>query len=202
MAKIGVLGGSFHPFHIGHLQLGQYCLENHIVDEVWFIPTGISYLKKNINMLSGEDRLHLLELGIQGMSNMRALDIEIKREGNTYTYETLEELKENFPEHEFFFIIGADCLFTIEKWFHAERIFAASTLLAAKRDGKTQKAMKAKALELKERYNAKIKLIDFPEMNISSTEIRERIKAGKDIVDLVPKLEAQEIIQKGYFKSV
>lgn len=199
MSKIGVLGGSFHPFHNGHLQLGQYCIDHQITDEVWFIPTGISYLKKGISMLSGEERLRLLELGIAGNDKMKALDIEIKRGGNTYTYETLEELNRLYPEHEFYFMIGADCLFTIETWKFAERIFRASRLLVAQRDGVTKKAMREKMKDLKIRFDAKITLIDFPQMDISSTMIRNRIKEGVGIDDLMPKAEAEEIRRKHYF---
>lgn len=200
MAKIGILGGSFHPFHNGHLQLGQYCIEHDIVDEVWFIPTGVSYLKRNIAMLSGAERLRLLELGISGMDKMKALDIEIKRSGDTYTYETLEELNSLYPEDDFYFMIGADCLFTIETWKNAQRIFNASTLLVAQRDGISRRDMRQKMKELENRFKARIIMIDFPEMDISSTEIRDRIKKGMKIDDLVPELEAAEIISKGYFK--
>ena len=200
MAKIGILGGSFHPFHNGHLQLGQYCIEHDIVDEVWFIPTGVSYLKRNIAMLSGAERLRLLELGISGMDKMKALDIEIKRSGDTYTYETLEELNSLYPEDDFYFMIGADCLFTIETWKNAQRIFNASTLLVAQRDGISRRDMRQKMKDLENRFKARIIMIDFPEMDISSTEIRDRIKKGMKIDDLVPELEAAEIISKGYFK--
>lgn len=200
MAKIGILGGSFHPFHNGHLQLGQYCIEHDIVDEVWFIPTGVSYLKRNIAMLSGAERLRLLELGISGMDKMKALDIEIKRSGDTYTYETLEELNSLYPEDDFYFMIGADCLFTIETWKNAQRIFNASTLLVAQRDGISRRDMRQKMKDLENRFKARIIMIDFPEMDISSTEIRDRIKNGMKIDDLVPELEAAEIISKGYFK--
>lgn len=201
MAKIGVLGGSFHPFHNGHLMLGQFCLDQKLVEEIWFIPTGISYLKKDLPMLSGEERLHLIQLAIQDHPNMRALDIEIKRTGNTYTYETLEELHQSHPEHEFYFLIGADCLFTIETWVHPERIFQASGILAAKRDGCPKQLMRKKIRELKETYGANIQLIDFPEMDISSTDIRRRIHEGLSIQGLVPLSEAEEILRRGYFRE-
>lgn len=200
VARIGILGGSFHPFHNGHLLLGKYCIDQEIVDEVWFIPTGVSYLKKDVKMLSGEERLRLLELGIQGYSHMKALDIEIKRAGNTYTYETLEELNRAYPEHDFYFMIGADCLFQIENWYQAERIFSSCTILAAQRDGVSKRSMQKKSGELKKRFSAKILLIDFPEMDISSTEIRRRIHAGERIDDLVPAAEAEEILRLGFFR--
>ena len=200
MARIGILGGSFHPFHRGHYLLGKYCLDQRLVDEVWFIPTGVSYLKRNIKMLSGEERLRLLQLGIQDEPNMKALDIEIKRAGNTYTYETLEELNRTYAEHSFYFLIGADCLFQIETWRHSERIFSACTLLVAQRDDISIEAMQDKIVELKEKYNANIELIHFPQIEISSTEIRERIHRGEGIEDLVPVPEAEEILRLHYFE--
>ena len=151
MAKIGVLGGSFHPFHNGHLMLGQYCLDKKLVKEVWFIPTGVSYLKSGKQMLSGEERLRLLELGIEGRPGMKASDIEIKRPGNTYTVDTLKELKRLYPEHDFYFIVGADCLFSIETWYQASEIFKLCSLFVARRDGKSRWEMRVKAKELMEK---------------------------------------------------
>lgn len=201
MAKIGILGGSFHPFHNGHLLLGQYCLDQGLVDEIWFIPTGVSYLKAGQKMLSGEERLRLVQLAIEGHPHMKALDIEVKRPGNTYTCETLEELCRLYPEDQLYFIIGADCLFTMETWYHAEQIFATCHILAARRDGISKKAMMAKKRDLEKKFRAKIHLIDFEEMEISSTDVRSRIRDGRSIEDLVPKVLATEIQDKGYFRE-
>ena len=200
MAKIGALGGSFHPFHNGHLMLGQYCLDKKLVKEVWFIPTGVSYLKSGKQMLSGEERLRLLELGIEGRPGMKASDIEIKRPGNTYTVDTLKELKRLYPEHDFYFIVGADCLFSIETWYQASEIFKLCSLLVARRDGKSRWEMRVKAKELMEKYGTSIKILEFQEMNISSTMIRDRIHDGKDFEDLVPAKIAEEIMKKDYFR--
>ncbi|MBO4750217.1 MAG: nicotinate-nucleotide adenylyltransferase [Lachnospiraceae bacterium] len=201
MAKIGILGGSFHPIHNGHLMLGQYCLDKKIVSEVWFIPTGVSYLKAGMKMLTGEERLHLVELAIQGNPKMKALDVEIKRPGNTYTVETLEELKKLHPEHEFFFIIGADCLFSMETWYRAKDIFQSARLLVARRDGKSLGEMQRKARDLKDRFGASVRILRFEEMDISSTMIRERFAKGKSANDLMPKAVSQEIKKRGYFKE-
>ncbi len=201
MAKIGILGGTFHPIHNGHVALGQYCLDKKLVKEVWFIPTGVSYLKAGQKMLSGEERLRLTRLAIEGRPNMSALDLEIRRPGNTYTVETLRELKKLWPEHEFFYIIGADCLFSMENWYQAEEIFQLCTMLVARRDGKSRGEMRKKARDLKDRFRAKIHLLEFQEMEISSTLIRDRIKNGKSIRDLLPEKLAKEIKKKGYFKD-
>lgn len=199
MARIGILGGSFHPFHNGHLLLGQYCLEKKLVNEVWFVPTGVSYLKSGIKMLTGEERLRLTALGISDNPKMSVSDIEIRRPGNTYTVDTLKMLKEQFPEHDFYFIIGADCLFSMENWYCAEEIFALCHLLVARRDGKSRQEMRVKARELKERFGATIRILEFQEMDISSTMIRDRIKNGESIEDLVPKKVVDEIVKLGYF---
>jgi len=201
MAKIGILGGSFHPFHNGHLFLGQYCLEQKIVDEIWFIPTGCSYLKADQKMLTGQQRYELVQAGIEGIPNMQVLDLEIKRAGNTYTYETMEELNRLYPQNQFYFIIGADCLFTIETWNRSDRIFNACTILAAKREGKTDRKIKDKINQLRETYQARIMLLDFPEMDISSTVIRERLENEEDVSNLLPQGVLQRIREKGYFKK-
>ncbi|MCR5458940.1 MAG: nicotinate-nucleotide adenylyltransferase [Acetatifactor sp.] len=201
MAKIGILGGSFHPFHNGHLALGQYCLDKKLVSEVWFIPTGVSYLKSGQKMLSGEERLRLVNLAIKERPKMKALDIEIRRPGNTYTVDTFRELRKEYPQHEFYYIIGADCLFSMEDWYHAEELFHVCNLLVARRDGKSRSEMRNKARELKNRFHANVHLLEFREMEISSTIIRQRIKEEKSISDLVPVELAKEIKKKGYFKE-
>ncbi|MBQ2101796.1 MAG: nicotinate-nucleotide adenylyltransferase [Lachnospiraceae bacterium] len=201
MAKIGLLGGTFHPFHNGHLELGRYCLEKKLVSEVWFMPTGVSYLKAGQKMLPGEERLRLLQIAIQDEKNMSAIDIEIKRPGNTYTVETLKELKKMYPEHEFSYVIGADCLFSMEHWYQAEEIFQLCRLLVARRGGKSRGEMRKKAKDLKDRFGANIHLLEFQEMDISSTLIRGRIAQGETIEDLVPVKMAAEIERLGYFRE-
>ena len=156
MAKIGILGGSFHPFHNGHLALGQYCLDKKLVSEVWFIPTGISYLKSGQKMLSGEERLRLLNIAIKDQPKMKALDVEIRRPGNTYTVDTFHELRKEYPQHDFYYIIGADCLFSMEDWYHAEELFRICNLLVARRDGKSRSEMRTKAKDLRDRYHANV----------------------------------------------
>ena len=123
MQKIGIMGGTFNPIHIGHLTLAQRVLDDLKLDEIWFIPTGCSYMKSNKDMVSPEERYHMTSLAIENHSQMKCLDIEIKRQGYTYSYETLEQLKNLYPQNVFYFIFGADCLFQIEEWKYPERIF-------------------------------------------------------------------------------
>lgn len=103
------------------------------LDEVWMVPAGTPYMKAGQEILPGEERLRMTRLAIRDNDRFRCLDIEVKRQGYTYTFETLEWLRGRYPEDEFFFIVGADCLFAIEGWKAPERIFANCTLVAATR---------------------------------------------------------------------
>ncbi len=201
MKKVGIMGGTFNPIHIGHLILAQRAMEELSLDEVWFIPTGCSYMKKDsVDILSGQERLEMVRLAVQDNPKMKCLDIEIKRNGYTYSYETLEQLNRENPDTAFYFIFGADCLFSIEKWKYPERIFDSCTIAAAVRNGASVDAMEAKSAELKERYGADICLVPFPNLEISSTDIRERIRMGKSVRYLLPENVLAYIEEKRFYR--
>lgn len=201
MKKIGLMGGSFDPIHIGHLLLAQCAMEEMHLDEVWFIPTGYSYMKKDRKVTASDKRLQMTELAVRDRQKMRCLDIEVKREGYTYSYETLELLAAKYPEYTFYFIFGADCLFTIEDWKYPERIFSNAHIVAAFRNGASTGDMLEKANELTRKYNANITLLPFWNLEISSTEIRKRIKEGKSIDFLVPDEVISYIKQEGLYQN-
>lgn len=199
MKKIGIMGGTFNPIHMGHLLLAQWAMDAENLDEVWFIPTGCSYLKAGTDMAAPMERFAMVQAAISGNSKMKCLDIEIKREGYTYTFETMEELHKDYPDFHFYFISGADCLFTMEKWKYPERIFANCSMIAAMRGEATLEEMNAKRMELQEKYNADIRLLPFLQLEISSTQIRERIRTGKSIRYLVPDEVITYIEEKGLY---
>ncbi len=201
MKKIGIMGGTFNPIHIGHLTLAQRVLDDLMLDEVWFIPTGYSYMKEDDEMVSPDERYYMTLLALEKQSCMKCLDIEIKRQGYTYTYETLEQLKKACPEYIFFFIFGADCLFQIEKWKYPERIFHNCTIVASVRNGTSVTDMEDKITELTKRFQAEIILYPFINLEISSTELRERVRMGKSIRYLVPDSVFAYIEQKGFYKE-
>ena len=195
------MGGTFNPIHIGHLALAQRVLEDLVLDEIWFIPTGYSYMKEDTDMVSPDERYYMTSLALEKQSRMKCLDIEIKRQGYTYTYETLEQLKKACPEYLFFFICGADCLFQIEKWKYPERIFQNCTIVASVRNGASVADMEAKIAELEKCFQTEIILYPFINLEISSTELRERVRAGKSIRYLVPDSVSAYIEQKGFYKE-
>ena len=199
MKKIGIMGGTFNPIHNGHLLLAQWALEAEKLDEIWFMPTGISYSKEYSNVLPGEERLRMVELAIEDNSYFSVSDLELRRDGYTYTYETLEALKSYHPDDDFYFIMGADCLYTFENWKKPEYILQNCTLLAAVRGDVVWEDLELKKNDLVERLGGKIKLFPFINYEISSTEIRNRIKTNKEIRYLVPEAVREYITQKGFY---
>lgn len=198
--KIGIMGGTFNPIHTGHLLLAQWAMEEAGLDGVIFMPTGNSYMKDKVEMLPGPERLAMTQLAIHGRECFLCSDLEVKRGGNTYTYETLESLQSMYPQARLYFIVGADCLFSIENWYCPQKIFQHCTLLAASRNGTPMEALEEKRRELAEIYNAEILLMEFPNIEISSTDIRRRCREARSIRYLVPDCVREYIIQYHFYK--
>ena len=197
--KIGIMGGSFNPIHMGHLLMAQYAKEYADLDAVIFIPAGCPYMKNRVELIEGPIRLQMVKMAIEGSKAFFASDIEIKRSGNTYTYETLQELLQIFPHAEFYFIVGADSLFSLDHWVYPEKILKNCTLIAAARNGSGVDALENKRRELIERFGGEILLMDFPAVDISSTLIRERIKDGKSVRYMMPDSLADYIKTNGLY---
>jgi len=179
--KLGILGGTFNPIHIGHMLLAEAALDEVGLDGIMFLPSGQSYMKDSDEVLHAEERLRMTELAVKDNPFFFVSDMEVKREGNTYTYETLSAIKEIHPDTELYFIMGADCLFSIENWRYPDKIFACCTIIAAVRDDVDNDELHAQALYLSEKFDAKIILLPFLKTEISSTAIRERVRNGKSI---------------------
>ena len=201
MKKIGIMGGTFNPIHVGHMMLAEWAVEELKLEEVWVVPTGIPYMKAENGILPGTERLHMAELAANGNEKLRCLDVEIKRKGYTYTYETLELLKKQNPDTEFFFLVGADCLFSLESWKYPEKILSNCTLVAAVRNDVTMEKMEKKRKELLDQFGGSIILMPFVRMSVSSTEIRERIRKGKSVRYMVPDEVLSYIEEKGFYRD-
>lgn len=199
MQKIGVMGGTFDPIHVGHLMLAEWAIDAAGLDQVWFIPTGQSYMKADRQILPGSERLHMAELAVEGNDKLKCLDIEIVRGGYTYSYETMEQLKSLYPEEQFYFIEGADCLYSMENWKYPERLLSSCTILAAVRGDAALQELEIKKTELLKRFGGSIQLMPFLQMSISSTEIRERLKQGKSVRYMVPDKVLMYILEKGFY---
>lgn len=199
MRKIGILGGTFDPIHVGHLMLAEWAASSAKLDEVWFVPTGISYMKADRNVLPGQERLRMAELAIQDNDRFRCLDVEVCREGYTYSYETLELFKGACPKDTFYFIEGADCLFSMENWKCPEKILQNAVILAAVRGDISLDRLRDKQKDLVMRFGGEIQLLPFLHCSLSSSEIRNRVRNGQSIRYMVPDSVLSYIEKKGLY---
>jgi len=184
--KTGIMGGTFDPIHYGHLILAQTALEAYDLDEILFVPSGTPWLKDSTKVLSRNKRVSMTGIAIEDNPNFALSTIEIDREGNSYSYETIEELKKEQPDTEFFFILGADSLLEIEKWKHPDRLMAECTLLVAVRDNCDREGLKKQISYLKEKYHANIHILPAKRIDISSSDIRDLVADGKSIRYMLP----------------
>ena len=181
--KIGILGGTFDPIHIGHLILAQTALSEYELDEILFLPSGGSYMKENV--LSKNHRLQMTKLAIEDNPDFKISTLETDRIGNSYSYETLLFLTKNNPDYEYFFIVGADTLFSIEHWKNPEQVMKCATLLVAIRPGFPNDIIQNQMLYLQNKYQSNIKLLISKNIEISSTDIRNKVRDGLSVKYLV-----------------
>ncbi|MBQ8803581.1 MAG: nicotinate-nucleotide adenylyltransferase [Tyzzerella sp.] len=200
--KIGIMGGTFDPIHKGHLMLGEYARELFALDEIWFMPNGNPPHKLNENIESQTNhRVEMVKRAIEGNAGFVLQLYEVNRKEVNYSYKTMEHFKEVYPDNKFYFIIGADSLFALERWVHPERLLKTCIILAAYRDGKDTKEMEAQIQYLNEKFDADIRLLNTPNVDISSSEIRRRMKSGESIEDLVPESVYSYIQSEQLFKD-
>ena len=188
MADIGIMGGTFDPIHNGHLLLGEQAYREYGLAEVWFMPSGDPPHKTDHRVTPATDRYAMVRLAIQDRPYFRFSDFEVMRTGKTYTAQTLRLLREQYPQHRFFFIIGADSLYEIEHWYHPESVMAQTILLVANREyEKNHREIQDQIRFLKAHYeHADIRLLHCAEMDVSSCELRRWEADGQPIQNFVP----------------
>lgn len=186
MKKVGIMGGTFNPIHNGHLFLAEHAYEQAGLDYVLFMPTMNPPHKAGTGVISGEHRLNMVRLALKNNPNFILSDLELNRPGLTYTSDTLEILKEKEPDTEFYFIVGADSLMMMAEWKDPHRVFSLSTIIAGGRNEFTFDQLREQVKYLEGAYNGKIILLDMPNMEISSENIRKRIFKNKSIRYYVP----------------
>ncbi|MDO4800239.1 MAG: nicotinate-nucleotide adenylyltransferase [Bacillota bacterium] len=184
---VGIMGGTFNPIHHGHLLLAEQVRTEYGLDCVLFIPSGHPPHKAlAAGNPSGEQRLEMTRCAVEDNEHFSVSDIEVRRPGASYTIDTIRELQAKYPEREFVFITGADVILELDLWRNHEELLKMIRFVAAARPGTELSAVIEKIKALKERYDASIDLIEISALAISSTEIRERVSAGKSIRYLVP----------------
>ena len=198
--KIGIMGGTFEPIHIGHLLLGEFAYEDFGLDEIWFLPNGNPPHKETLDTEEAmHHRIEMVRLAIKSNPNFSLNLSEADTKKHSYTYHTMRHFNEIYPNDEFYFILGADSLFAFEEWKDFRKIFTTCTILAAMRDDKDASAMKGQIRYLTEAYGAHIELLRAPLVEISSTTIRERVAKGLSVRYMVPDVVADYIKEKNLY---
>ena len=191
--RIGILGGTFDPFHKGHFLLAKTAYEQFKLDEVWIMPNGNPPHKRNIEQTDFEIRCEMIRLSIKEAPYMVLCDYEGSEDSYHFTYQTLGEFKKMYPDDEFYFIIGADSLRDFPTWREPGIISQLCTLLVACRDESGIADLKLKIAEMKERFDAECLIMNSPKVDAASSEIRVMVSEGKDIADYVGKEVANYI---------
>jgi len=203
MARIGIMGGTFDPIHNGHLLLGKQAHTEYGLDRIWYMPSGQPPHKKDHRVTDAEDRCAMVKLAVGRISYFQFSDFEVSRPGNTYTAQTLALLKESFPDDTFYFIIGADSLYEIERWYHPEEVLAAVKILVAGREySKEHRSIDEQIAYLSAKYPCSIQKLHSAEVDISSEEIRRMAGSKKDISRMVPKEVADYIRSHQLYQSL
>lgn len=187
--NIGIFGGAFNPVHKGHLDLAYSYYDELKLDKLIFIPTAIPPHKANEYLVSGTDRINMLKLALKD-TPFEISTIEFERKTKSYTFDTLNLLKKEYPNDTFFLIIGADQFLSFDKWYRYKDILEMATLCTCAResDAERQSIVEfSKKLGISDSFHLSSKKV----IKVSSSEIRERIKNKQDISHLVlPSVQA------------
>lgn len=189
--KIGIFGGAFNPVHNGHLNLALCYKKSLSLDKIIFIPTSVPPHKTAEHLVLPQDRINMLKLAVSNDSFYEISDIEFKRQGKSYTFDTLCELKKIYQNDDFYLIIGSDQYLYFKNWYRFDEILKMVTVVTASREENEHKKMldfKANNNELRDTI-----VSSFDVVEVSSSQIRQMVKNGEDISDLVPPSVAEYI---------
>ncbi|WHX99388.1 nicotinate-nucleotide adenylyltransferase [Neobacillus sp. DY30] len=174
MTKVGILGGTFDPPHYGHLLIANEVLTKLNLDEIWFMPNQEPPHKKKSESVENIERLQMLELSIKGNPSFNIEKIELERSGPSFTVDTMKILNEQYPNHEFFFIIGADMIEYLPKWHRVDELMKLVKFVGVERPD----------YSIATKYP--IIYVDVPAFDVSSSMIRDRVQQGMTVRYLLP----------------
>lgn len=184
MERWGIIGGTFDPIHLAHIYIASKAKEELSLDKVIFMPAGSPPHKIEKRITEASLRFKMVKVAIEGMEGFEVSDYEIKKQGKSYTYKTLEDYYDK--NREIYFITGADCLINLEKWKNVQRILDLCTLVVLNRPGINNEELYSQKKYIENKYNSQIKVLEIEGKDISSTEIREMIKVNSKIEEYVP----------------
>ena len=176
MTRIGIFGGSFNPIHNGHIALAKAVLEQCGLDEVWLMVSPQNPLKQEADLLADNLRLEMAQRALEGVHGISACDYDFRLPKPSYTWNTLQHLSQDYPEHQFVLLIGGDNWAHFERWRHWKDILRCYDVVVYPRDNHPG-------------------TINVPLLPVSSTDIRQRVRSGMSIHDLVPESIIPDVCQ-------
>jgi nicotinate-nucleotide adenylyltransferase len=199
--KSGILGGTFDPIHLGHLAVAEEARRRLIMDEVVFVPAGHPYFKAYAYITPAEHRVNMLNLAIADKPNFKISLMEIRRPGPSYAIDTVAKMKRQLgPGDEIFFIMGWDSLLALPQWQEPERLIKLCRIVAAPRPGYAEPNIGILENDLPG-ISQRTVVMDQPRVDISATDVRERVRKGLPIDKMVPPAVAKYIKEKGLYKG-
>ncbi len=208
-SKIGIMGGTFNPIHNGHIHIAKQAMKEYSLDEIWFVPTGQSPHKEIADQVSRVLRREMCELALYDCPHMHVHDIETNSTGKSYSYLTLRRLNKQYPDAQFYFIIGEDSLDTFDEWVNPDVISANAAILIAPRasldmngralishesaDPDKYHLLEKKAAAASSKYHGDFLLIHCDTYDISSTILRFMIREEEDVSSYIPQKACEMI---------
>lgn len=199
MSRIAMFGGSFNPVHQGHKALVHRMIEAFSLDRVYVIPTFCTPLKDNTPMVTASHRFNMCKLAFADVDRVVVSDIEIIRQGKSYTVDTLCEISKLHPDDELFLIVGADSFMQLPLWFKAEEIFCRATVLTIARGEVDYQKLLAQKTLLQKEFNANTFVLEKPVAQVSSTQVRNLIFEKADFSHLLSNEVSEYIIRNGLY---
>jgi nicotinate-nucleotide adenylyltransferase len=200
--RIGIFGGSFDPVHLGHQWIAESALESLDLDQIRWIPAATSPLKRDGPTAPAADRLQMVRLAVSGCEQHMVDDRELRRGGVSYSVDTIEELATEFPDADLFLILGSDSLAEIRQWHQPDRLFERAIPAVVQRSGGDEidlsvfeGLLDAERIEL-----VRNSIITMPLIEVSSSDVRERIAAGRSIRFRVPRAVEAMIAAEGLYR--
>ncbi len=197
--RLGILGGTFNPPHVGHLVCAQEAHAQLGLDRVLLMPANIPPHKEIAGDPGATRRLELCELAIEGDERFAVSDLELRRPGPSYTVATLRELHDQAPQDELTFIVGGDMAKSLPSWREPDAILELARIAIAERTGAERDQIREALAALPAATDDRIIFFDMPRIDISSSTIRERVAAGRPIRHLVPDAVAERLAADGLY---
>jgi nicotinate-nucleotide adenylyltransferase len=203
--RLGIYGGTFDPVHYGHLLLAEQCREQCELDEVRFVPAASPPHKEDAEITAGKHRLHMLDFALAGCGELTISDIELRRTGPSYTIDTLQHLADEDADRELFLLMGMDSLADFPNWRQPDRILELATLVAVNRHSLHEPGSHAAAIaaiaQLSPSARERLQVVEMPDIQISATDLRRRVREGRSIRFQTPRPVAMYIAEHELYRE-